>query len=151
VLSVSLAEPADVPAIAALIEEMDRFYGETEFAPIDVRIAEIKANLFDASSGIHVLLARDTGQIAGLASYSFLWPAVGISRSIYLKELYVSSSHRRRGLGRKLMEALTAIAVDRGCSRLEWTTDRDNADARAFYAELGFDELSAKVFYRLQH
>jgi GNAT superfamily N-acetyltransferase len=148
--SVSPAEPTDIPAIAALLEEMDRFYGKTEFAPLEDRMAEIKANLFDNCVGLHVLLARRQDEVAGLASYSYLWPAVGITRSLYLKDLYVRTSHRRQGIGKVLMVALTSIAAESGCSRLEWTTDQDNADAQSFYTELGFKPLPTKVFYRSQ-
>lgn len=147
--SVSPAEPADIPAIAALLEEMDRFYGTTDFAPIEDRMAEIKANVFDSTAGIHVLLARNDDEVAALASYSFLWPAVGLTRSLYLKELYVSKAHRRQGIGKLLMNTLTAIATENGCSRLEWTTDQDNTVAQRFYAQLGFEPLTTKAFYRL--
>jgi GNAT superfamily N-acetyltransferase len=147
--SVSPAEPTDIPAIAALLEEMERFYGMTELAPLEDRMAEIKASLFDNRTGVHVLLARRDDEVAGLVSYSFLWPAAGITRSLYLKELYVSTSHRRQGTGRQLMEALTSIAAESGCSRLEWTADRNNSDARRFYTQLGFNKLLKKEFYRL--
>lgn len=147
--TVSPAEPADVRAIAALLEEMDRFYGITDFAPIEERTAEIKANLFDRPTGIHVLLAKDNDEVVGLASYSFLWPAVGLTRSLYLKELYVNKSYRRRGIGKLLMDTLIAVAKANGCSRVEWTTDHDNPDAQSFYAQLGFNTLPTKVLYRL--
>jgi len=42
-----------------------------------------------------------------------------------------------RGVGRLLMTALYEVAAEHGCSRVEWTTDTDNAGAMAFYARLG--------------
>ena len=35
----------------------------------------------------------------GMASYSFLWPAAGLTRSLYLKELYVAQDWQRQGIG----------------------------------------------------
>jgi GNAT superfamily N-acetyltransferase len=59
----------------------------------------------------HSLLAWDNGELVGFASYSFLWPAVGLTRSLYLKELYVAEAARRKGVGKLLMRRLYLIAV----------------------------------------
>jgi GNAT superfamily N-acetyltransferase len=91
----------------------------------------------------------DDRKLAGFACYSFLWPAAGLTRSLYLKELYVSGTARRAGVGARLMPGLFEIAVTTGCSRVEWTTDQDNAQAQAFYRVLGVAPLTSKVFYRI--
>lgn len=41
-------------------------------------------------------------------------------------------------------------AAHHGCSRVEWTTDRDNAGAQAFYASLGFGQSRSKIVYRAE-
>ncbi len=46
------------------------------------------------------------------------------------------------------MRGLYAIAAERGCSRVEWTTDESNERAKAFYAALGAKPLPSKIFYR---
>jgi GNAT superfamily N-acetyltransferase len=139
----------DVPEIASLLEELDRFYGGTQFEPMQTRIAQITKLLFGDPPAARVLLARVDGALAGLAAYSFLWPAAGVTASLYLKELYVSGAHRRAGIGRELMTRLVQIAAERGCSRLEWTTDRDNDLARHFYKTLHFQTMPSKIFYRI--
>ena len=48
------------------------------------------------------------------------------------------------------MAALAEIALAAGCSRLEWTTDRDNHGAQAFYQRLGVPPRESKVFYRAE-
>jgi GNAT superfamily N-acetyltransferase len=55
----------------------------------------------------------------GFASYSFLWPAAGLTQSLYLKELFVTAKARRQGVGQALMERLIDIAKKAGCSRVE--------------------------------
>ncbi len=87
--------------------------------------------------------------MAGLAAYSFLWPAVGATRSLYLKELYVPGAYRRRGVGTLLMHAVFETAAALRCSRVEWTTDTGNTAAEAFYAGLGLPVYPSKVFYRV--
>ena len=46
------------------------------------------------------------------------------------------------------MNRLFAVAAEKGCSRVEWTTDADNTSTRAFYEALGATPLPAKIFYR---
>jgi RimJ/RimL family protein N-acetyltransferase len=86
----------------------------------------------------------------GFAAYSFLWAAVGLTRSLYLKEMYVADQHRGQGVGRLLMSALFEVAAKHECSRVEWTTDRDNPGAQAFYDRLGVPPLISKIFYRVE-
>jgi GNAT superfamily N-acetyltransferase len=85
-----------------------------------------------------------------MAAYSFLWPAAGLTRSLYLKELYVGERYRRHGAGELLMRALFEMAGQRGCSRVEWTTDSGNAGAQAFYEMLRLPRRPSKIFYRAE-
>src|SRR5690242_11656987 len=135
------AEPSHAEAIAVLAEEMDRFYGATQIDPLDTRLRQIHDALFSDQPSAFALLAWNGDRLVGFAAYSFLWPAVGLTRSLFLKELYVAEEERRRGVGRRLMQALFESAAKFGCSRVEWQTEVANADARAFYAELGAHEF----------
>jgi GNAT superfamily N-acetyltransferase len=142
------AEQGDAEAIAALCAEVDGFYGDTT-APLELRLAQIRAALFTDPPPARALLAWEGEQLAGFASYSFLWPTVGLSTLLYLKELYVAAAFRRSGVGSLLMQGLSGIAAAHGCSRIEWTTDRDNPGAQAFYAALGAEPAMSKLFYRV--
>lgn len=147
---VAPVEPRHVEALAALLEEMDRHYGGTEFEPREQRSAQITDALFGEVPAGFVLLGWEDEQLVGLASYSFLWPAAGVTRSLYLKELYVSQARRRQGIGRKLMDALFDVARKHGCSRVEWTTDQESAGAQRFYANLEVPVNTGKLFYRVE-
>ncbi|MEV5776282.1 cyclophane-containing RiPP N-acetyltransferase HaaN [Streptomyces antimycoticus] len=145
------ADKRDVLAVAELIEEIERFYGSTEIQSLAERQAQVEEALFGAPPMASALLVEDeTGALAGLAAYSFLWPAAGSSHSLFLKELYVRDTLRRQGVGAQLMKELRAVAAARpGCSRVEWMTDHDNPGARAFYKSLGFAEFDGKIIYRV--
>jgi ribosomal protein S18 acetylase RimI-like enzyme len=194
VITVSAAQPGDVPAIVGLLEELRRYYGVTETEARGRRMAQVSEMLFGSPPTAYLLLARDEdgaagsrdgaagrderrapgrgrdgggapgreeedaareevgwdgGLVVGIAAYSFLWPAVGTARSLFLKELYVAEGYRRRGVGRVLMRAVFETATVLGCARVEWTTDPDNAAALAFYAGLGM-ATHPKVFYRAE-
>lgn len=147
---VTPAEPAHVAAIAALAEEMDRFYGATDVEPLNLRVQQINDALFSSRPVAYALLTWEGDRLVGLASYSYLWPAAGLTRSLYLKELYVVETARHTGVGKLLMRSLYEIAVKHDCSRVEWTSDQDNPEAQAFYESLGVLKNSSKLFYRIE-
>jgi GNAT superfamily N-acetyltransferase len=150
VVSVAPAELQHVEAIAALLEGMDRFYGATEAEPLDLRVRQINDALFSDPPAAYALLAWDDTRLVGIATYSFVWPAIGLTRSLYLKELYVPEDVRQSGMGKLLMQNLFELAVKHNCSRVEWTTDADNPSAQRFYELLDVPQNSSKLFYRAE-
>ncbi len=147
---VTPAEPQHIDSLAVLLQEMDRYYGATEVEPFDQRVTQIRHALFGEVPAASALLAWHEADLVGVASYSFLWPAAGMTRSLYLKELYVAQDWQRQGIGKVLMDSLRAVAAEHGCSRLEWTTDRESKGAQQFYATLGVPVNDGKLFYRIE-
>jgi GNAT superfamily N-acetyltransferase len=148
VITLTDAAPDDAAAIASLLAELDTIYGDAPQGTQGERAAQVRAALFADPPAARALLAWDGPALAGLASWSLLWPAAGLTMSLYLKELYVAQAYRRAGAGKLLMEGLRRIAADRGCSRVEWTTDATNTAAQQFYESLGVKALPTKIFYR---
>lgn len=144
-MQISRATDADTEVISQILGEIEEYYGG---APAPGDTEQIRSALFSAQPAATVLLARDGDEVLGLASYSLLWPAAGADTSLYLKELYVRTAARRRGVARALMSALRDEAAARGCSRVEWTADTDNPPALALYEALGVQPHQGKVFYR---
>lgn len=140
-------EEADVPALVGLLEQLDRFYGVTEFEPAVVRAARVRDVLFGTPPAAHALVARDGGTLVGVATYSFHWPARDLRTSVFMKDLFVAESHRGAGIGEQLLRALREIAAEHGCGRVEWTVDAWNEGARRFYDRLGA-RRDGRGFYR---
>jgi GNAT superfamily N-acetyltransferase len=150
VIGVTPAEPSHADAVLALAEEMDRFYGDTEIEPPVLRHRQLNEAIFGERPCAYALRAWDENRLVGFAAYSFLWPAAGLTRSLFLKELYVVEAARRSGVGRQLMQELLRVATKAGCNRIEWQTETTNRAARAFYASLGASEFQGKVHYRVE-
>jgi GNAT superfamily N-acetyltransferase len=149
VIKVADAVSGDEDAIAALCAELDGFYGDDPEGTTEDRALQVRDILFGNAPLAFALLAWDGDVLAGLAAYSFLWPAAGLTASLYLKELYVADAYRRAGTGRLLMDGLYDVARRRGLSRVEWTTDTSNQGAREFYEALGAKPVPSKIFYRV--
>ena len=65
-----------------------------------------------------------------------------------MKEIYIASDQRNRGIGRELMNFVARYAVTKNCSRFDWTVDETNPGAIAFYEEMGASLVTSKLYYR---
>ncbi len=66
---------------------------------------------------------------------------------MFINEVDVIARFRQRGVGRRLMEAMIDIAIDRGCDCAWLGTELDNVPARALYRSLKADESPDLVLY----
>jgi GNAT superfamily N-acetyltransferase len=93
--------------------------------------------LFEATSGVHGVVAEQQGELVGLA-HLILHPTTWAVRpSCYLEDLYIAKPWRGGGIGRRLMEAVYAFADESGAGRVYWLTQEYNAPARSLYDTLG--------------
>jgi GNAT superfamily N-acetyltransferase len=61
---------------------------------------------------------------------------------------WVAPSHRRRGVGRELLEAVASWARERGSRRLALWAPSENAAALALYREAGFKNTGRRQSLR---
>ena len=86
-----------------------------------------------------VLVAELADGIAGYVKLGPLFPLESARHVLEIKALAVSPAHRRRGVGRALMEAAIREARATGARRLNLRVLGHNTDARALYARCGFE------------
>lgn len=149
-IDVGNAQLEDLDGIVDLFDEIDEYYGDPPISNRAQRADEIRHILFNGPSLVHAIVGRDGSRVIALGAYSFLWPAAGTSISLFLKELFVTHTHRHKGVGQLLMRELGDIATARSCSRIEWTTERTNSAAMHFYTQLGAPAQPEKVFFRVE-
>jgi ribosomal protein S18 acetylase RimI-like enzyme len=84
----------------------------------------------------HVVVGIEDGVIVGMATgVHYVHPDK--PAQLFINEVGVASSHRERGIGRRLIEALVRRAEELGCTEAWVLTDRDNAAARRLYESAG--------------
>ena len=92
----------------------------------------------------HLLVAYDDDRPVGFVSgVEDTHPDKGTETLLY--ELGVDEPARHRGFGRGLVEALAALAHQRGCYGMFGFADDDNVAARATYRSAGGRESSRPV------
>jgi GNAT superfamily N-acetyltransferase len=138
----------DIPGLTDLFLEMQSHYGR----PVSDRIAYAAATLacqpLVNAFAPRVLIAVADETFAGSLVMNVTFPAFELTRSLFIRDLYVTQSARRCGVARTLMKAAARLAIDEGFSALEWTTDSANTAARKMYEACGAKQLG-RTYYRL--
>jgi ribosomal protein S18 acetylase RimI-like enzyme len=143
------ADLADVPTIAQLVlevgpEVIDReppFRHVPDLGAVERRYA---SRLRDAERRVFVGILD--GSVVGFVDAVLVrggdaatYHAPGLD--VYVEELIVTSSARRRGTGTSLMRAVEAWARDAGGRVVTLDTHASNQDARGLYIALGYREM----------
>ncbi|HVX13646.1 MAG TPA: GNAT family N-acetyltransferase [Pirellulales bacterium] len=141
------ANAGDVPDICRLI----RGLAEYEKLTHEVRLEEeqVAEHLFGAHRYAEVLLAEDGGQVVGFALFFPNYSTFMGKPGIYLEDLFVLPDYRGRGHGKALFQAVTRLAVERGCGRMEWAALDWNEPAIEFYRSFGAVPMSDWTTFRL--
>ena len=84
-----------------------------------------------------MLVAEVDDAIVAFALYFSTFSTFLAKRGLWLEDLYVKPGLRGHGLGGRLLRAVAAIAIERGCGRFEWSVLDWNAPAIGFYERLG--------------
>ena len=85
-----------------------------------------------------ILLAMQDGKVVGYLSAVKIPKGDKAKLFIYVDELWVLRSHRRKGAGRALIERIEAIGREAGAYGIRLTTEFENSTAQAFYRKMGF-------------
>jgi GNAT superfamily N-acetyltransferase len=96
-----------------------------------------------------VLLVEDDEGVQGFALFFHNFSTWEGRPGIYLEDLFVRPAARGKGYGRALLARLAALALERGCARLEWAVLDWNEPAIGFYRALGAVSLDEWTTYRL--
>jgi len=129
------AVEADVGAIAAMIRALAEYERLSHLCVATE--SELAECLFGADPAADVLVARMEGEPAGFALFFNTFSTFLARRGLWLEDLFVYPRFRGRGIGLGLISRVGEIARARGCGRFEWAVLDWNADAIAFYENLG--------------
>ena len=96
-----------------------------------------------------VIFALESGKEIGFALFFHNFSTFLGRAGIYLEDLYVKPEYRGKGYGKAILKKLAAIAVERGCGRLEWWCLDWNKPSIDFYLSLGAKTMSDWTVYRI--
>ena len=129
------AEPRDLPALAGLIRELADFEALSHL--VQTTPEALAPHLFGERPTAEALVAERDGAVVGFALFFTNFSTFLARPGLYLEDLYVQPAHRGLGIAGALMSRLAALAVERGCGRVEWSVLDWNAGAIRFYEGIG--------------
>lgn len=132
------ATPADVDALVDLFRALATF----EKLSTQIDRDALSRHLFGPRPFAEALVAEVDGRIDGYALFFHTYSTFLSKPGVWLEDLFVRESARGRGLGLALLTAVKALAVQRGCGRVEWSVLDWNTKAIAFYETFGATALS---------
>jgi ribosomal protein S18 acetylase RimI-like enzyme len=130
----------DLPAIVALL--MDDALGklrEDLGTPINPRYLDAFAAIARDPNQLLAVADKD-GEVVGCLQITFIpgLSRLGMWRG-QIEAVRVASTQRGSGVGRTMMLWAIERCRERGCGLVQLTTEKRRADARRFYAGLGFE------------
>ena len=143
-ITIRFATADDVPLLLRLIRALAVF----ERAPDAVVATEedLRRHGFGPEPRFEAILAFLDGEPAGCALFHTRFSTWLGRPGLYLEDLYVTEEARGKGVGKRLMTRLAAIAVERGWGRIDFHV-LDWNPAREFYHRLGMEHLGEWLRY----
>ena len=144
-ITIHNATVSDIEEVAGLFDAYRVFYGKTS----DIIMAKKFLSDRIVSEESTILLARINDKCAGFIQLYPFFSSVNTSRLLVLNDLYVSPTHRRKGVAKELMESAVLVARETNCKGLILETTDDNTNAQSLYEKLGWAEESGVKHYFL--
>ncbi len=145
-LTFRFAQREDVPLILQFIRDLASY--EKMLDQVVADEATLELWLFDKRSA-DVLFAMADGREIGFALFFHNFSTFLGRAGLYLEDLYVLPEYRGQGYGTAILRKLAAIAVERGCGRLEWWCLDWNTPSIGFYRSLGAEPMDQWTVYRI--
>ncbi len=130
-VTIRKAKEADFPAILSLIKEFAVFQKTPE------KVTMTLEQMVDGKDFFRCFVAEvDNKELVGFATYFFTWYSWS-GKALYLDDLYVKESARKRGTGKKLLFTIIDLAKKEDCTKVRWQVSNWNTNAIAFYKSIG--------------
>ena len=145
-LDFRFAKREDRPLILKFIRDLAQY--EKMLDQVIADEATLEEWIFDRQKA-EVLFAVLDGTEVGFALFFHNFSTFLGRAGLYLEDLFVLPQYRGKGYGKAILKKLAAIAVERGCGRLEWWCLDWNKPSIDFYLSLGAEPMSDWTVYRI--
>ena len=140
------AERKDVALILEFIQGLAAYENMENDVVADEALLE--EWIFDKQKA-EVIFAVADGKEVGFALFFHNFSTFLGRAGLYLEDLFVKPEYRGKGYGKAILKKLAAIAVERGCGRLEWSCLDWNTPSIDFYRSLGAVPMDEWTVYRV--
>ena len=98
-------------------------------------------------NNIKYFLAKENNEVIGTCYIAIIPNLTRTGQSIgYVENVIIDEKHRKKGIGRKLMEMAINYAKEENCYKVVLQSRMDRKEAHKFYESIGFSGNSKKAF-----
>jgi GNAT superfamily N-acetyltransferase len=112
-------------------------------------VATLEETLFGEVSYAQAVLGEYQGRAVGYALFFHNFSTFTGRPGIYLEDIYVQPEMRGKGFGKCLLSYLAKLAVEKRCSRVEWSVLDWNEPSIQFYRSIGAAPMDGWTIQRL--
>ncbi len=125
------ASEDDFAELVQLFKEFATFEGSPEKMTNSVAQMNTEKQYFNA-----FVAQNNDNEIIGYATYFFSYHT-WIGKSLYMDDLYVKETFRKKGIGKNLIDSVIAFAKKENCNKVRWQVSNWNKNAQDFYQKIG--------------
>jgi len=145
-ITISKAKREEADKVLHFIKELARYERMRKY--VKATVADIEKNIFDDKRA-NVIFVRRDGEPIGFAIYFYSFSTFVAKPTLHLEDFFVNDKDRGQGIGKRVLKFLAQKALDRGCSRFEWTCLEWNKPSMKFYEKLGAKPLRGWIPFRM--
>jgi GNAT superfamily N-acetyltransferase len=147
-IEIRSATEADVGILLGLIRDL-AIYEKKPVSIVQASEEDLKRDGFGLNRRFEARLAFIDGKPVGFTLFFPDYSTWEGRAGLFLEDIFVAETARRRGIGRALMADLAAIALARDWRRINFRVLTWNP-AREFYHSLGFAHIEEWLPYRIE-
>jgi len=140
-----LAEESDLAALVAMMRQFRDEDGDLDQSAFDAEVARgtVLTLVKNASLG-QVWLVCVGEKVVGYLVLTFGYSLEFGGRDAYVDELFISPTHRRRGLGNRALGFAESVLSALGIRAIHLEVKRGNESAQWLYISVGFEDLGRR-------
>lgn len=131
--------------VLPLVRKYQEFYKLSDIS--DNRNREFFSQFGECSDdGCLFLYRSDEGKAVAFATVYFTFVSSIPAKVGVMNDLYTDPEHRKKGIGKILINHCLQFALSKGAARLQWLTSEDNEQAQKLYDSLSTKKSTWKVY-----
>jgi GNAT superfamily N-acetyltransferase len=134
-MRIKIAEPENIPNIIALLREFAEYENLLEY--VEVTEERLEIALFGERKTAEAIVAFDGETPIGYAIFYPNFATFRGQRGFYLEDIFITKSHRKKGVGEIMLKYIAKVARTRGFERIDFQVLQWNKPAIKFYEKLG--------------
>jgi GNAT superfamily N-acetyltransferase len=137
----------DVPLIFSFIKKLAQYEGLAH--EVVATEESLRETLFNSRKTAEVAIGDLQNKPIGLVLFFHNYSTFLGRPGLYIEDLFVDETYRRRGFGSALLSYVARLAIERNCGRLEWSVLDWNKPAIEFYTKFGAVPMSGWTVFRV--